>query len=454
MKGIDFSKFNYLHKAARFLFIVIAVLSVRSGFAQIPAIPDSAVNLNTDFHFQLTTVSQYHPYFPATYTGANSLIQEEDVAMTLTTTIFWGIEVGKLGEFYINPEIAGGSGVSSAKGIGGFSNGEAFRVGNPQPSVYLARIYLKHTFNLGGEEEYFGENANQVVKTRTQKYLEITAGKFSIADFYDKNTYSHDPRSQFLNWSLMSGGGWDYPANVRGYTWGFNLEYGRPGWAVRTAVVLVPKDANGNDMDLNVGDARAHALEFEKSFSIGKQTGVVRLLGFYNMANMGNYQKAIAAQPTAPDVISTRSRGSTKFGGVINVEQTLSKDVGIFARASWNDGRNETWAFTEIDQSISVGVVQKKGILRHHSDEFGLATVLNGISKDHRDYLGAGGYGFILGDGKLNYAGEWVTELYYKINLFYAGFWLTPDYQFVMNPGYNQDRGPVHLFAIRAHIEL
>lgn len=437
-----------------FLITCLAFLLPGLTCAQIPAIPDSATNVNSDFHFQFTTVSQNHPYFQAPYTGTNSLVQDEEIATTLTSTFFWGIQVGKLGEFYINPEIAGGAGLSSARGIAGFTNGEAFRVGNPTPTIYVARAYLKHTFNLGGEEEYFGESANQVNKTRTKKYFEITAGKFSIADLFDKNSYSHDPRVQFMNWSLMSSGGWDYPANVRGYTWGLALEFGQPEWSVRTAVVLVPKDANGNDMDLNIDKARSHVLEFEKSYSLGKRKGIVRLLGFYTLAHMGNYRQSVSVKPVDPDITSTRSYGRSKIGWAINVEQPIGESKGLFARASWNDGRNETWAFTEIDQSFSVGFVHKKGFLKKQSDEIGLATVVNGLSKEHRDYLTAGGYGFIIGDGQLNYAGEWITELYYKINLFYSGFWITPDYQFVINPAYNKDRGPAHVFSIRAHIEL
>jgi len=434
--------------------LFLLALPAGSVFGQIPAIADSATNVNTDFHFQLTTVSQFHPKFNSPYQGANSLVPEEPSAMTMTATIFWGVQIGKLGEFYINPEIAGGSGISSAKGIAGFTNGEAFRVGDPAPSIYVARAYLKHTFNFGGEEEYFGESANQVNKTRTAHYLEITAGKYSIADFYDKNSYSHDPRSQFMNWSLMSGGGWDYPANVRGYTWGIHVEYGKPGWAVRTTAVMVPQDANGNDMDLNVGQARSHALEFEKTFQLGNKPGAFRVLGFYTLAKMGNYNRAVQANPTAPDITSVRSVANTKYGLVLNFEQGVGQHSGLFARASWNDGQNETWAFTEIDHSFSFGFVNRRGFLHKQSDEFGIATVVNGISRPHRDYLGAGGYGFIIGDGRINYAGEWTTEVYYKINLFYSGFWITPDYQFVLNPAYNRDRGPAHIFAIRAHIEL
>lgn len=436
--------------------LILAVFALTStlAVAQIPAIPDSSANFNSDFHFQLTTVTQYHPSFNAKYSGANSLQPIEEHATTLTSTLFWGIQAGKLFEFYVNPEIAGGSGVSSAKGIAGFTNGEAFRVGDPSPTIYIARVYIRRSFNIGGEEEYFGENPNQVNKTRSKKYFDVVAGKFSIADFFDNNQFSHDPRAQFSNWSLMSAGGWDYPANVRGYTWGAMLEFGSEKIKARVAAVLVPKEANGADMNTRISKARSHAIEIEKPLKLFGQEGKVRMLGFYTIANMGNYNASVELNPTAPDITATRKYSRNKYGGAINIEQSLSDSWGFFARGSWNDGKNETWAFTEIDHSVSLGFVRKDGLLKRQSDELGLATVANGISSPHRNYLKSGGYGFMVGDGNLDYGNEWITEIYYKINLFYAGFWITPDYQFVMNPGYNKDRGPANIISIRAHIEL
>jgi high affinity Mn2+ porin len=438
----------------RLIFTAALLLATGVVMAQIPAIPDSSANFNSDFHFQLTTVTQYHPRFSAPYTGANSLQTKEEHATTLTATLFWGIQVGKLFEFYVNPEIAGGSGVSSAKGIAGFTNGEAFRVGNPSPTIYIARAYIRRSFNIDGEEESFGESANQVNKTRTKRYFDVVLGKFSIADFFDNNKYSHDPRSQFFNWALMSGGGWDYPANVRGYTVGAMAELGMRSFKLRGAVVMVPTEANGNVMDKKIGQARSHTVEIEKPIMLFGQQGTIRLLGFYTLAHMGSYIQSIARNPSAPDITSTRVYSRNKYGGVLNIEQPLSKSWGFFARGSWNDGKNETWAFTEIDRSVCFGFVQKDGFLKRQSDEFGFASVINGLSGPHKDYLSAGGYGFIVGDGRLNYRNEWITEVYYKINLFYNGFWLTPDYQFVMNPAYNGDRGPAHIVSLRAHIEL
>jgi high affinity Mn2+ porin len=430
------------------------VLLAENCLGQIPVIADSARNLNTDFHFQLTTVTQRKFAMNAPYTGANSLSGEDEAETTLTATIFWGAQLWKGAEFYFNPEIAGGAGLSSAKGIAGFTNGEAFRVGNPAPQIYTARVYFRQTFNFGGEVERIGESANQVNKTRSAKYFSITLGKFSIADFFDNNRYSHDPRSQFFNWALMSNGAWDYPANTRGYTWGGTLEYGRPKWKVRFASVMVPTTANGNEMDRNFKEANSNVLEFEKPYTIGSRKGVIRALGFLTNAYMGNYDLSVQQNPTAPDITATRSYGRNKYGWGLNMEQELNDYAGLFARASWNDGQNETWAFTEIDQSISAGLLLDGAWWKRKSDAFGLAALVNGISTAHTNYLGAGGYGFIIGDGKINYASEIIAEAYYKVNIFYEGFWLTADYQFVANPAFNRDRGPANIISLRAHIEL
>ncbi|MBX2899525.1 MAG: carbohydrate porin [Cyclobacteriaceae bacterium] len=422
--------------------------------AQIPAIPDSAKNVNTDFHFQLTTVTQHKPAMHAPYSGTNSLTGNSESATTLTATIFWGMSLWKGGEVYFNPEISGGAGLSSALGIAGFTNGEAFRVGDPAPKIYTARFYFNQTFNLGGTHTYIGESANQVSKTRTQRYISITLGKFGVADFFDNNAYSHDPRSQFLNWSLMSMGGWDYPANTRGYTWGSVVEFGYPMVKLRGAAVLVPKEANGNELDTHISNALGYCVELEKSYSLKSRPGTLRLLGALNNARMGNYRQALVQNPTAPDIIATRQYGRTKWAMGLNMEQQIGNHTGMFARASWNDGKNETWAFTEIDKSVHAGLLVNGAKWKRNNDEWGLAAVINGLSQPHKNYLAAGGYGFIIGDGKLTYAPEHIAEMYYKINLFYTGFWLTTDYQFVVNPAYNKDRGPAHVVTLRAHIEL
>jgi high affinity Mn2+ porin len=431
-------------------------MAIQSGMAiaQEPILRDSISNLNTNFHFQLTTVTQYKPTLTSPYFGTNSLIDKEESASTLTATIFWGTRLWKGAALYINPEIAGGSGISSARGIAAFTNGEAFRVGNPEPKIYLARGFIRQIINLDDTHEYIGEGANEVYKTRSKKYLMAALGKFSIADFFDNNLYTHDPRSQFMNWGLMSNGGWDYPANVRGYTWGAVIEYGTEKFKIRAASSLMPKEANGNDLEFNISNARSSVIEFEKPITINQRKGKVRLLGFYTVANMGNYNQSIIQNPSVPDIVSTRGQGRTKYGWGISYEQEIANGIGLFARASWNDGKNETWAFTEIDKSASAGLELEGTRWNRKKDNLGFGTVISGLSTEHKNYLAAGGYGFIIGDSKLNYAPEWVSEVYYKANLFSDMFYLTAGYQLVVNPAYNQDRGPVQVLSIRVHIEF
>jgi high affinity Mn2+ porin len=424
------------------------------SYSQVPTISDSTINANTNFHFQLTSVTQYKFALPPTYEGANSLSVGDESASTLTATIFWGTKLWKGAAVYINPEVAGGSGISSAKGIAAFTNGEAFRVGDPEPKIYAARAFLKQIINLGGELDYIGEGANEVYKTRSRKYLMAVAGKFSIADFFDNNSYSHDPRSQFLNWGLMSNGAWDYPANVRGYTLGAMLEYGDKNFKIRGATTLVPKEANGNDLDLNIGQANSSVIEFEKPIKLVERKGIIRVLGFYTSAKMGVYNQATSQSPINPDITSTRKYGRNKYGMGINLEQEIAKGIGFFTRASWNDGKNETWAFTEIDHSASAGVVIQGVRWKRANDVFGIGSVASGLSQEHKNYLAAGGYGFIIGDGRLTYGAEWITELYYKAKLFSDTFYLTANYQYVTNPGYNMERGPAHVIGLRAHVEF
>jgi len=423
-------------------------------FAQQSHLVDSTQLKRTNFHFQLTTATQHKFEIAAPYSGTNSLTKESETATTLTATIFFGLRLWKNASFYINPEVAGGSGISGAHGIGDFTNGEAFRVGDPSPQIYLARGFLRQTIDFSDDYDETGEGPNQIYNRRSKKHLTFIAGKFGIADFFDNNGYCHDPRSQFFNWGLMSNGGWDYPANVRGYTWGVIVEYGSPAFNIRAASVMVPKEANGNEMDTNIGKANSSAIELEVPFKILKRSGVIRGLLFYTNAHMGNYDLAVMENPTQPDITTTRAYGRNKYGFGLNLEQEIADNVGLFARASWNDGKNETWAFTEIDRSMSLGLLISGNAWRRSQDRFGIATVISELSIHHRNYLAAGGLGFILGDGALRYGKEWVTEVFYRINLFYDGFFLTPNYQFVTNPGYNRDRGPANVIGIRAHVEF
>ena len=426
--------------------------------AQEPVHHDHPASENWSLHFQQTLIQQWHQDLSPRYEGPNSLAARESAKLSLTTTVFLGRRLWKGAAVYFNPEVAGGSGLSGATGIGGAPNGETFRIGDPAPQVYLARLYLRQLWALGAAQEDDEDDLNQLKGTRPARYLALNVGKFSIADYFDQNSYSHDPRTQFFNWSLMSAGGWDYPANVRGYTVGAVLEYVQPGLALRAGLSAMPTDANGPTLDFHYHEAQATTVEVTKSYTVKGHAGAVRLLGFRNQAAMGSYRQAVrqAGSFDSPDVTAARTDRRTKYGFVVNAEQEISASVGLFGRFSYNDGHNETWAFTEIDRSLSVGATSTGARWHRPTDRLGLALVANGLSDDHRDYLAAGGSGFILGDGRLDYGLEYIGELYYSIDFPRYHAALTPDYQIVFNPGYNTSRlpGPVHVVALRVHVEF
>jgi len=418
------------------------------------AAQDTAKQQRANIHFQQTIITQYKPAFSAPYSGQNSLSPAEETQSSITSTLFGAARLWHGAEAYFNPEISGGSGLSKTLGVAGFPNGETFRVGAAEPKIYIARLYLKQTFEWDKEKDTIEDDANQLAGLRSKRYFSIAAGKFGMADFFDANEFSHDPRSQFMNWALMDNGAWDYPANTRGYVLGAVAELGQPDWTLRFAFTMVTTVPNEAIWDAKIGKANTQTIEFEKRYIIDGQKGSFRILTFLNNGKFGNYKLAIAQNPTAPSVDSTQAYGRHKYGFGINADQYLTKDFGVFAKASWNDGHTETWFFTEIDRSLSFGGVLKGNSWKRKDDELGLAFIANGISKDHRNYLAAGGYGFLIGDGQLNYSPELIAELYYKINAYQKKLWLSPDYQFILHPAYNADRGPVNVFGIRAHVEF
>jgi high affinity Mn2+ porin len=412
-----------------------------------------------NLHLQATAITQYHLPFSAKYSGINSLMTEEPARTSMTSTLYAGLRLWKNGAIYFNPEIAGGKGLSQVTGIAGFTNGETFRIGSPSIKLYLARLYLEQYFSLGKSTENVEDEANQLKGKIPLKYIVFQAGKFSISDFYDNNSLSNDPRTQFMNWSLMSTGGWDYPANTRGYTVGLSVGYHQPSFSLKAAITQVPEIANGPVLDNNIGKAFGTVVEVEKEFKINKDKTIsVRVAGFYNQAHAGNYDLSVKnalANFTTPDITSTGIYSRSKAGFYINTEYNFTNG-GVFLVGSWNDGKNETWAFTEIDHSISAGLSLDGKRWNRSKDVFGTAVVFNGLSKQHSNYLKQGGYGFMMGDGTLNYGLESILETYYSFQLpfKFTKVFITPNYQFVLNPAYNKDRGPVHVVALRLHVEI
>lgn len=447
---------NYCTKSQKFLCLTIFYLTLANSVpAQVAN--DTTENKKWNFHFQNTVIYQYHPSFSAKYSGINSLNPGDETPGSITATLFLGTKLWKGATACFNSEISGGGGFSETRGIAGFPNGEAYRVSDSSPQIYVARFFIRQLLSLSDTYKQVQDEANQLPGRQPTSYFSVTAGKFSIMDYFDNNKYSHDPRSQFFNWALIGNGAWDYPANTRGYTYGFVTELVKPKWALRFASVMVPETANGATMDKNILRSNSEVLEFEHKYKIGVQSGTIRMIAFLTQSRMGNYKKAIEIGElfhTAPAIDRTNTLGRTKNGIGVNIEHNLSKQIGLFFRASWNDGHNETWAFTEIDRAISGGAQSNGNIWNRNEDRFGFSLIANGLSKDHRYYLKAGGYGFIIGDGNLNYQPELITELYYSYKLNDYPFYLSPDYQFIINPGYNKDRGPIHVFGIRAHVEI
>ena len=423
------------------------------------AAQDSVRKESWSYHFQMTLIEQGHLKIRSPYSGKNSLQGNAEQALSITSTFYLGRRLWKGGAVYFDPEIAGGKGISGAVGLAGFSNGETVRIGDPAPTLYLARLYLQQQFALKrSEDEYEKADANQLSGKIPSSRITITAGKFAIPDIFDNNNLSHDPRTQFMNWSLMGNGAWDYPANTRGYSAGACIELIKPNWAIRLSSMMMPKYANGPTLDGNYLNAHAETAEWERKYKLHNQPGIIRFLVFRNASKAPVYREVIEnktnSTDTSLDVVNGKKYGGIKYGWGINAEQSLGKGFNAFLKASWNDGKTATWAFTEIDRSISIGLNISGEKWHCTKDEVGIAFVNNGISKDHKDFLNIGGYGFIIGDGKLpNYGRESIVEAYYKAWLFKYG-WLTGDYQYVNNPGYNRDRGPVHIFSLRVHIEL
>ncbi|RFZ81246.1 carbohydrate porin [Mucilaginibacter terrenus] len=431
------------------LLLLAALLAGQYARAQ-----DTLKQQRFNLHFQQTVITQAKPSFSANYSGANSLLTNSETQTSLTTTLFGGARLWKGATAYFNPEMSGGSGLSKTLGVAGFPNGETFRVGGAEPKIYIARLYFTQTFGWGNDKDTLADDVNQLGGLRSKRYLNFTVGKFGMADFFDGNEFSHDARSQFMNWALMDNAAWDYPANTRGYVMGAMAELGQPTWALRFAFTMTTTSANGAIWDQRVSRANTQTLEYEKRYKLNGRNGTVRILGFRNNGKMGVYRDALALNPVNPIVDTTLTYGKHKYGFGISADQYLSRDFGVFAKASWNDGKTETWAFTEIDRSVSLGAVLRGGSWNRGDDELGLAFVGNGLSAPHRDYLKAGGYGFIIGDGRLNYSTELIAEVYYKINAYQKKLWLSPDYQFIANPAYNKDRGPVNVFSLRAHVEF
>ena len=405
---------------------------------------------------QFTGVSQWHSSFAAPYTGQNSLTPNSDSKETTDLTLFAGIRISKGGELWINPEIDQGFGLSNTLGIAGFPSGEAYKVGANAPYLRLPRLFYRHTINLDGEEQTISQEANRMGHTQSVNNAILTIGKFSVTDVFDTNTYAHDPRSDFFNWSIVESGAFDYAADAWGFTKGIAIERAQSQWTLRGGFFDLSTIPNTTILDQTFSQ-HEWVGELEERYHFSAHPGRAKLLGFVNQGKMGRYADALQlAQQTGnpPDTALVR-RGSSQSGFAINIEQELTSNMGGFARASMNEGDKEAYDFTEINRSLAAGVSLCGNRWGRQDDTFGFAAVANGLSSNARNYFAAGGMGILIGDGHLNYGLEKVMEAYYSYSVHAVDrLLLTLDYQYVVNPAYNQDRGPVSIFGARVHVEF
>ena len=404
---------------------------------------------------EATFIDQGHGGFPAAYHGPNSFQNTREVERTFSYSLYLDRRLWRGGELVFNPEIFQGHGLSETLGVAGFPNGEAVKSGFPNFRYNTSRLFLRHVIGLGGEKDKLERDVNQVSEEVDVNRLTLSVGKFSANDFFDGNTYAHDPRTQFMNWSLWESTGWDYPADAVGFTSGMVVEWNTPNTTLHYGIFLEPNQPNGFTMDMHLAKAHGQILQHDYRYKSGSLNGTVRSFAYWNQANMGNFARATetaTATGKPVDIAATRAYRS-KVGFGVSWDQELATNLGAFARISWNDGRSENWAFTQVDRSIAAGLSVKGGGWNRPDDVFGLGIAVDGLSPEQRDYLAVGGTGLIVGDGALRYHTEQILETYYA---FQAQKWLqlSIDYQYIRNPAYNADRGPVSIYAVRAHVQF
>ncbi len=412
---------------------------------------------------QYTFIDQNQSALRSPYSGPLSLNPRGDTQATNTVGIYTGWAPVNWGQVYLDAEKFDGEGVSNATGLAGLTNGEVVREGvaGIRKEFYIARLYARFMLPLDDAVESVDRGQDQIPGSEAATRLELKIGRVALPDDFDQNRYAGAARTEFLNSSLWANTAWDYAANTRGYTNGVVVGYISPSWSLKYGIYLMPLQANQQELDYSIG--LAHGQNLELRLSLWDTGTIVRLLGYLNTARMGLYEEALAiaaATGSTPNINADARDGRHKSGFGINAEQPLADngDTGLFMRYGRDDGKAQTFAFTDVDQVASLGG-QLAGSHWHRSDDrFGVAVVSESLSEPHREYLAAGGCSFLLCDGRLNYAHEQILESYYRIGLNWpqqpALRWqLSPDFQYVRNPGYNQDRGPVHFWALRFHVE-
>ncbi len=408
---------------------------------------------------QATGIYQNMPSFHSPYQGNNSLRFDHGLGQKFTHSygIYFGSQITKNLQAYLDIEMFRGNGVSHGLGLGGYVNGDLIRAGpaNLGQNPYLARLFLRYFIPLSEERNESPEPGIDELPSRDPtSRIEIKFGRFAITDDIDLNRYSNNQRTQFFNYAFLYNPAWDYASDTRGYSQGISVSFVKPTWRLTFGWFQINTIANGMDLDWRIGKTGGYNLEL--TLKPNKFGTVIRFLGYYNQGNMGRYRDALniaAEHATTPDVIVLDEKIHRKYGFGINLEQPLADngETGLFARAGWSDGHTSFWSYAEADRHLSVGA-QVSGVhWKRAEDRFGIAFGVQSISSLHKQYLAEGGMGVLVGDGKLNYRPEQVLELYYRIQLG-RYIQISPDFQNIWNPGYNRDRGPAQVYGLRLHL--
>lgn len=407
---------------------------------------------------QANFIFQTHPPFYAAYSGKNSLEPNYEKATSRVLTLYTGLRLNDSTEFIADIEEAGGSALSTGLGLAGNTDLDIVRNPSLSKAPYLARGIIHKVFALSDDKVENERNSLSLFTELPRRRLEVRFGKFSMVDFFDQNSVGSDTHFQFANWTVDNNGAYDYAADTRGYTVGATADYEDRNWGFRFAEALMPKVANGIDLVWKPWQAHAENFEYELRHSIiPKKSGTVRLLAFTNYANMGIYRDAIAqfraGLVPVPEIANHPWHITRKYGFGINLEQNLTPHFTAFGRFGWNNGKTESFAYTEVDQTFAGGLGANGSLWHRRFDRAGVAVVTNGICKDHQIYLADGGLGFLLGDGALRYGRENIVETYYTAHV-WRGIYIAPGIQHINNPGYNRDRGPVTVPTFRLHTEF
>jgi high affinity Mn2+ porin len=405
-------------------------------------------------------IFQWHPSFHAEYSGPNSFEHASEQAASEVTTLYSGLVLSPSIEAVADVENAGGSGLSKTLGLAGFTNLDAVRNPSLSPAPYLARLWYRKVIALSDDTISVERTPISILTTLPARRLDIHVGEFDLVDFFDLNSVANDSHTQFMNWTVVNNGAYDYAADTRGYTWGAVIDYEDRAWGFRFAEALISKRPNGLNLQKNLQDAHSenYELEFRPELIKSRET-TVRLLAFTNFANMGDYHEAIdlfedGKTPT-PEIDDHSMRTTMKYGFGINAEQEFTDYLRGFVRAGWNEGEHESFNYTEVNDTVAFGGDLRGTLWNRPEDKFGVAFVGNGLSQRHRQYLADGGLGFVLGDGGLSYGPEEIMECYYNFPIpVHPGFFGAVDIQYINNPGYNRARGPVVVPGMRLHVEL